>query len=121
MEEEETTRQYIGAQYVPREEPNYPVIEVGAENTRLKDEMIELLKKRVNDLEREVGYLQGIINYNKEERDVGSHAIAPPFVIIPKPRLRTMSEVVKKLEQRSLNAAIGKVSAEEVNEENKTA
>ncbi len=103
-----------------RDEPNYPVIEVEAENTRLKDEMITLLKKRVDDLEREVNYLRGIITYHTEEKDPGSHAIAPPIINL-KPRLRTMSEVARKLEARSLNAAVGKVSAEEINEEPKTA
>ena len=100
-------------------EPNYPVIELQAENLRLKDELIETLKKRIDDLEREVKYLQGIISYHNDEKDVGSHAIAPPVLNL-KPRLRTMSEVARKLEVRSLHASMGKLSAEDINEKTET-
>lgn len=103
------------------EEPNYPVIELQADNLKLRDELIETLKKRVDDLEREIGYLRGALahKFDEDERDVGSHMIVPPTLNL-KPRLRTMSEVARALENRSLNAATGKLSAEDVNE-NKTA
>lgn len=103
------------------DEPIYPVIELQAENTKLKDDLIELLKKQVADLEKEVGYLRSAIahKFDEDERDQGSHMIAPP-IIINKPRVRTMSEVGRMLEARSINAANGKLSAEDINEQAKT-
>ncbi len=94
-------------------EPNYPVIELEAENVRLKDELIDTLKKRVDDLTREVQYLRDLINWKKDETDQGSHMIAPPVINV-KPRYRTVSEVAKALEARSLNAANARLSAEDI-------
>jgi hypothetical protein len=96
-------------------EPNYPVIELQTENLRLKDELIGVLKRRVDDLERELEYLRNILRGEPEEADVGSNMIAPSFPL--KSRFRTMSEVAKALEARSLNASKGKLSAEDISNE----
>lgn len=103
------------------EEPNYPVIELQAENLRLKDELIDALKKRLDDLEREVQYLHNIINWRNGERDVGSNMIGPVGPPLPslKPKIRTVSEIAKILETRSLNAISMAKSAEDINEKPK--
>lgn len=102
------------------DEPIYPVIELQAENLKLKDELIETLKSRVIDLERENSYLRELVRYNKDEQDVGSHMIGPPTPPNNKPRIRTMSEVARILEAKSINAVTGKLSAEDINEDKTT-
>lgn len=96
------------------EGPDYTVLELQAENEKLKMELIDALKVRIQDLEREVEYLKGLITWKQDEKDVGSHAIAPPFRFELKPRLRTMTEVAHLLEKRSINAAEAKLSAEDL-------
>ncbi len=80
------------------QEPNYKVIELQAENDHLKDDIIRLLKEKIVELERELSkYKVENIIYEKEpEIDVSSH------MIDPRPVLRTMSEISKILEQKSI-------------------
>lgn len=96
-------------------DPNYPVIELEAENSKLKDDLIETQKKHIVELENKVNYLESLIlrKYNEEERDAGSHMIAPP-VLANRPHIRTVSELASRLEMRSRNASEGKKSAEEI-------
>lgn len=84
--------------------PNYKVIELQAENEKLKDELIESLREQVLDLRMQLERYTARV-YTKgqivdEEKDVGSHMI----VSSARPRVRTMSEVATLLEKRSLNA-----------------
>lgn len=91
-------------------EPNYKVIELEAENERLKDELIILLKEKIEELQKQVIYLESLIR--PVERDAGSNMIAPPN-FKQKPMVKTTSELATILERRSIKA--GQV-AEEVNE-----
>lgn len=97
-------------------EPNYPVIELQAENENLKDKLILSLEANIKHLEEEVTYLKGLISPVYQEKDVGSGAIAPPNF---KPRMviRTLSEAGALLERRSLNSSQFPVSAEDLKNE----
>ncbi len=121
MEEEETFKGLMGsgAQYIPKSEPNYPVLELQAENEKLRSDLIDAYKKRIFDLEAKVEYLEGLFLRKDDEKDVGSNMINPPLknMELLKPRFRTMSEVARKLEERTRNIAEAKISAEDLKHE----
>lgn len=81
------------------DEPNYKVIELEAENDKLKDEIIKMLKEKINGLEKELAeYVEIGVRTHIEERDPGSHMIDNS----PRHVYRTMSEVATALEHQSL-------------------
>lgn len=86
-------------------DPNYPIMELEAKLEESKDEVIKLQKVVIEKLQEEVNYLKGLLNWHKDEKDPGSHMIAPPVITGLKPRVRTTSEVSVLLERRSANAA----------------
>ncbi len=96
------------------DDPNYPVIELEAKLEESKDTVIKLQRVIIQNLEKEVAYLRGLIKVESgtNETDVGSNMIAPSDP--PKPRVRTTSEVSVMLERRSYNSANAVKSAEEV-------
>ncbi len=96
------------------EEPNYKVMELENDLVASKDELIKVQKALIENLQKEIIYLKGLIKPNDDERDVGSNMIAPPNFEPPKPRIRTVSEVSTMLERRSYNAANATKSAEEI-------
>lgn len=95
------------------EDPNYIVMELQNANEGLKDALIKRQNDLIDKLQEEIVYLKSLINWRKDETDVGSHAIAPPVQGL-KPRVRTVSEVQVLLERRSANAANAFKSIEEV-------
>ncbi len=99
-------------------EPNYKIMELQNENEHLKDDLIKQQKDYIHKLESEISYLRELVIGKDNERDAGSHMIAPPN-FKPRQHIRTTSEVATLLEQRSLNAALATKSVEDINEENK--
>lgn len=96
------------------DEPNYPAMELGAKLEESKDEVIKLQKIVIDKLQEEITYLKSLINWRKDETDVGSHMIAPSVIQGLKPRIRTVSEVQVLLERRSSDAANAAKTIEEV-------
>lgn len=99
-------------------EPNYPIIELQAENENLKDKLIASLEDNVKNLQGEVAYLKSLLAPDrfKDERHVGDNLVAPPN-FKPRTVIRTLSEAGALLERRSLNASQFPVSAEDLNNE----
>lgn len=82
-------------------DPEYKVIELEAEKDNLKDEIILLQKKHIDDLEARLSkYESGVVHFEirGEEKDVSSN------MIDQRPVIRTTSEIARLLEQESLNA-----------------
>jgi uncharacterized protein YehS (DUF1456 family) len=80
------------------EVPNYRVIELEAENNKLKDELIIVLRLKVDELERKLEVYNTPIH--EPEINPSSNMVAPSH----RPRIRTVSELSTVLENRSLNA-----------------
>lgn len=81
--------------------PNYPVIELEAKTELLKDKLILMLEEKVKRLEEELNVYkaQGLVIKAPVEFELPVEGL-----ITTRPRLRTMSEVGRELEKRSLNA-----------------
>lgn len=79
-------------------DPNYAIIELQAQNELLKDKVIALL-------EEEITRLKLVLNEKNKELGIDSQFELPvEGLVVARPRLRTMTEVGRELEKRSLNA-----------------
>lgn len=78
-------------------DPNYPVIELEAKLELTKDKLIKLLEDKIVDLQLQLAAMAQKVPITEFELPVEG-------LITTRPRLRTMSEVGRELEKRSLNA-----------------
>lgn len=83
-----------------KDQANYEVIELEAENTKLKDDLIEQLKSRIHDLEILLAHHQEL-KANLNPQEIPDKGFFLPFKWKGKPRIRTMTEAAQVLEDRS--------------------
>lgn len=79
---------------------DYRTIELEATNSKLSFELMDALRDRIRDLERENELLREFLGVNREsEVDASSHMIAPPLKA--KRVVRSIGEIRNLLEARS--------------------
>lgn len=77
--------------------PNYRIIELEAENENLKDQLIAQQKETIEALREEIRVLN--INIENFRKPIES---SPSEISAPKPRISTMTQLARALEQASL-------------------